>query len=153
MRYPIPIYTLNHHYRLPINQIKYHSVSRKLLTADRKIIKLWNQKDGSLFTNIEPKVQVNDVEIAQDGSGLIYVPLEQEKIGTYFIPELGHAPKWCSFLENMTEELEESKSTNVYDDYKFLTTADLDKLNASHLIGTNMLRAYMHGFFIEVKAY
>jgi ribosome biogenesis protein ENP2 len=84
---------------------------------------------------------------------LIYVPLEQEKIGTYFIPELGHAPKWCAFLENMTEELEESKSTNVYDDYKFLTTADLDKLNASHLIGTSTLKAYMHGYFIEVKSY
>jgi ribosome biogenesis protein ENP2 len=53
----------------------------------------------------------------------------------------------------MTEELEESKSTNVYDDYKFLTTAELDKLNASHLIGTSMLKAYMHGYFIELKSY
>ena len=84
---------------------------------------------------------------------MVFVPLNQEKIGTYFIPELGQAPKWCSFLENLTEELEESKSTNLYDDYKFLTDADLDKLNATHLIGSNVLKAYMHGYFMELKAY
>jgi len=106
-----------------------------------------------LFTNIEPKAHINDVEVANDGSGMLFMPLEQEKIGTYFIPDMGNAPKWCAFLENMTEELEESKSTNLYDDYKFLTSADLDKLNASHLVGTNMLRAYMHGYFMEIRAY
>lgn len=66
---------------------------------------------------------------------------------------MGNAPKWCSFLENMTEELEHSKSTNLYDDYKFLTMADLDKLKASHLVGTSMLKAYMHGYFMELRAY
>lgn len=76
MRYPVPIYTLQHHYRLPINAIRFHENSKKLITSDKKIIKFWNQKDGSLFTNIEPKVPVNDVEVAKDGSGLIYVPLE-----------------------------------------------------------------------------
>ena len=49
--------------------------------------------------------------------------------------------------------MEESKSTNLYDDYKFLTEADLDKLNASHLVGSNVLKAYMHGYFMELKAY
>lgn len=153
MRYPVPVFTLTHHYRLPVHQIKYHTHSRKILTADKKIIKIWNKDDGSLFTNIEPKVGVNDVEIPNDGSGMIFVPLDQEKIGTYFIPELGNAPKWCSFLENLTEELEESKTTSLYDDYKFLTEADLEKLNASHLIGSNVLKAYMHGYFMELKAY
>jgi len=98
-------------------------------------------------------VQVNDVEICGDGSGIIFAPLEREKIGTYFIPELGHAPRWCAFLENLTEELEESNASTVYDDFKFLTTADLEKLNASHLVGTSMLKAYMHGYFMELKAY
>jgi ribosome biogenesis protein ENP2 len=84
---------------------------------------------------------------------MIFAPLEKEKIGTYFIPELGHAPKWCAFLENLTEELEESNATTVYDDFKFLTPADLEKINASHLIGTPILRAYMHGFFMELGAY
>ena len=54
MRYPVPVYTLTHQYRFPIKSIKYHEASRKLLTADKKIIKIWNQQTGDLFTNIEP---------------------------------------------------------------------------------------------------
>ena len=152
MRYPVPIYTLNHHYRLPIKAIKFHQSSRKLLTADKKIIKIFNSADGSLFTNIEPKATVNDVELCGD-SGLIFAPLEQEKIGTYFIPEMGSAPKWCAFLENLTEEMEESNSTSLYDDFKFVTATDLEKLNASHLIGTQVLKSYMHGYFMNLSAY
>jgi ribosome biogenesis protein ENP2 len=152
MRYPVPIYTLTHHYRMPIHTIKFHSAARKIITADRKIIKIYNHDDGSLFTNIEPKAAVNDVELCGD-TGLIFAPLEQEKIGTYFIPEMGHAPKWCAFLENLTEEMEESNSTTLYDDFKFVTQADLDKLNASHLVGTSVLKAYMHGYFMDLKAY
>jgi len=41
MRYPVPMYTLNHHYKFPIKSIKYHAHSRKLLTADKKIVKIW----------------------------------------------------------------------------------------------------------------
>jgi len=124
-----------------------------MLTLDKKIIKIWNQNDGSLFTNIEPVAEINDIEICNDGSGMIFAPQEQEKIGTYFLPEMGPAPRWCSFLEQLTEELEESQSTSLYEDYKFLTRVDLEKLEASHLIGTPALRAYMHGFFMELKSY
>lgn len=155
MRYPVPIYTLNHHYRMPIQNIKFHESNNKkyILSCDKKIIKIYNHSDGSLFTNIEPKASVNDVELCGQGSGLIFAPLEQEKIGTYFVPELGPAPKWCAFLENLTEELEESNATTLYDDFKFLTAQDLEKLNATHLIGTPMLKAYMHGYFMELRAF
>lgn len=117
--------TLTHHYRQPIKQIKFHEQSRKVLTCDRKIIKIWDRDSGELFTNIEPKADINDIEIPNDGSGMIFTPLEQEKIGTYFVPALGPAPKWCTFLESLTEELEESKSTTLYEDFKFLTDLDL----------------------------
>ena len=43
----------------------------------------------------------------------------------YFVPGLGPAPRWCSFLESLTEELEESANPTVYDDYRFVTRADL----------------------------
>ena len=152
MRFPVPLYTLSHHYRFPIKSIKYHEASRKLITADKKIIKIWDQQTGNLFTNIEPKAHVNDLETCAD-SGLIFAALESEKIGTYFIPELGNAPKWCTFLENLTEELEESTATSLYDDFKFVTATDLEKLQASHLIGTKVLKGYMHGYFMELKAY
>lgn len=125
MRYPLPMNTLNHHYRLPIQQIKFHQGSRKVLTCDKKIIKIYDKDSGKLFTNIEPKTAINDLEICSNDSGLIFVPQEQQKVGTYFLPSLGSAPKWCAFLENLTEEMEESKDTVLYEDYKFLTANDL----------------------------
>ena len=54
MRYPVPMHTLTHHYKMPIKAIKYHESSRKLISADKKIIKIWDQQTGNLFTNIEP---------------------------------------------------------------------------------------------------
>ena len=41
------------------------------------------------------------------------------------MPALGPAPRWCSFLESLTEELEENVNPAVYDDYRFVTRADL----------------------------
>lgn len=48
---------------------------------------------------------------------------------------LGSAPKWCGFLDALTEELEESNTETVYDDYKFVTEKQLEELGLSHLIG------------------
>ena len=46
------------------------------------------------------------------------------------------------------------KSGEVYDNYKFLTTQQLDTLNLSHLIGTtSLLRPYMHGYFVDQRLY
>src|SRR5437660_2416794 len=81
---------------------------------------------------------------------------------TFFITELGPAPKWCSFLDNLTEEMEESISLSgvngettatTYDNYKFLTKPQLDQLSLSHLIGSSVLRPYMHGVFIQQDLY
>ena len=44
------------------------------MTLDKKIVKIWNLDDNSLFTNIEPKSEINDIEIPNDGSGLIIAP-------------------------------------------------------------------------------
>lgn len=58
-------------------------------------------------------------------SGLVFVAAEQPKILSFFIPSLGTAPKWCSFLDNLTEELEE-QTTGVYEDYKFVGIFGMD---------------------------
>lgn len=41
---------------------------------------------------------------------------------------MGVAPQWCSFLDNLTEELEEDPEPTIYQDYKFVTPKDLDEL-------------------------
>ena len=69
-------------------------------------------------------------------SGLLICTGEQEKLQSFYCPVLGAAPQWCSFLDNITEELEEKdgaleqsaagdtgavQTETVYEDYKFLT--------------------------------
>lgn len=57
-------------------------------------------------------------------SGVVFVAAEQPRILSYFIPDLGPAPSWCSFLDNLAEELEEEKA-GVYDDYRFVRVLDI----------------------------
>ena len=66
---------------------------------------------------------------------------------------MGPAPRWCSFLDNITEEIEESAVTAIYDDYKFITKDELIDLGLDHLVGTSLLRAYMHGYFMDARLY
>ena len=105
LRYDGEVLSMQHRYRKPILQIKTHYGSRKIISADFNMIKIYDKDSGALFTNIEPKAVVNDFEIVPE-SGMILVASEEERIGTYYVPSLGPAPKWCSYLENITEELE-----------------------------------------------
>jgi len=150
LRYPLPISSLQFQYRKPIVSIKHRD--DKIFIADKKILKVYDEKTYRLSSFIEPKYNINDVTPYMD-SGLLFMALENTKIGAYFVPSLGIAPKWCSFLENMTEELEETVNDTVYEDYKFLTKLDLEQLGASHLIGTKTLKAHLHGYLMNYKEY
>lgn len=41
----------------------------------------------------------------------------------------------------------------MFDDYKFISKEDIDKLGLSSLVGSPVLRAYMHGYFIDSRLY
>ncbi len=151
LRRPTPLLVKDHQYGYPIKSLHFHS-SGNVLSADTKIVKIWNQHSGNVFTNVEPSCDINDTLI-DDKSGLLMIANEGSPVQTFYIPALGPAPKWCPFLDNLTEELEESPNQPIYDDYKFLTRKDLSKLNLEHLIGTNLLKPYMHGFFVDLRLY
>ena len=55
------------------------------------MIKIHDKNTGKLFTNIEPKAKINDIELVGN-SGVILVANEDVRIGTYYIPSLGPAP-------------------------------------------------------------
>ncbi|KNA06837.1 hypothetical protein SOVF_177380 [Spinacia oleracea] len=152
-----PIRVKDHMYGSPILNIKWHrtlnSEHPKIISADNHIVRIWDPETGEGMTNIEPTGgAINDMCVFGE-SGLMLLALDSSHIPSYFIPALGPAPKWCSYLENLTEELEESAQTSIYDDYKFLTKEELERLNLTNLIGTNLLRAYMHGFFIDYRLF
>jgi ribosome biogenesis protein ENP2 len=110
------------------------------------------KKKGKPYTSIEPGTSLNSLCLVPD-SGMIFMANEATKILVYYIPSIGPAPKWCSFLDNLTEELESNPTSNVYDDYKFVTKQELESIGLSNLIGTNVLRAYMHGYFMDIRLY
>ncbi|KAJ1932453.1 Small ribosomal subunit biogenesis, partial [Linderina pennispora] len=99
-----------------------------------------------------PPNDINDVCVVPN-SGLMFVANEGMEIQSYFVPQLGPAPRWAHFLENLTEEMEETPQKTVYDDYKFVVRKELDALGLSHLVGTPVLKPYMHGFFVDLRLY
>ncbi|KAJ3415165.1 Nucleolar protein 10 [Chytridiales sp. JEL 0842] len=152
LRKPEPITVSDHQYGLPIKSIKFHPTGN-VLSADSKVVRIWNKDSGKLFTAVEPPYDINDICI-QDDTGILFIANEGVDIQSYYIPELGPAPKWCPFLDNLTEELEENpEGMTLYDDYKFVSRKELSRLGLDHLIGTNLLKAYMHGFFVDLRLY
>ena len=147
-----PYYIKDHMYCLPILDLDFNSELDLVLSMDSKILKLWNREDGKPYTAIQTNADLKDLCLVPD-TGMFFLANEDKKIQTYFIPSLGPAPKWCSFLDGIVEELEENTEDAIYDDYKFVTIKDLEEFGLVHLIGTNLLRAYMHGFFIDNKLY
>lgn len=165
IRMRAPLVVKEHQYELPIVDCHFYRPSHAasankqvILSADERLVKAWNVGDGSTVLNVETPARLSQLEVsptdtkASGDSGLIVCPGEQPRIMTYFMPTLGPAPKWCAYLENITEELEESKSS-AFEDFRFVTAKDVEELGASNLIGTPMLKAYMHGFFIDIKLY
>lgn len=135
----------------------------KILSADKRIIKIWDSQSGAPWTSVEPAVDLNSVAWCKD-SGMLLTANEGRQQHSFFIPQLGPAPRWCSFLDNLVEEMAEDpndpnaftsqRTGEIYDNYKFLTIEQLDSLNLSHLVGTtSLLRPYMHGFFVAQQLY
>jgi ribosome biogenesis protein ENP2 len=156
LRRPVPILRKDQGYGYPIKTLMHmttFSQEKKILSADKRIIKLWDEADGKAWTSVEPAVDINSVAWCKE-SGMILTANEGKQQHAFFIPQLGPAPKWCSFLDNMVEEMAEEAPAETYDNYKFLTLPELKALNLSHLIGTtNLLRPYMHGYFVVSRLY
>jgi len=123
-----------------------------IASCDCNGAKIWAAETGAMIANIESTAPINGLCVYPD-SGLIFLPCDQERVGVYFVPALGLAPRWCSFLDSLTEELEETTEPTVYDDYQFLTRPQLEGLGLAHLVGTPTLKPYMHGFFIDARLY
>ena len=163
-----PLYTRDHHYGFPIKEIKYHAASENIISYDKKALRIWNRSTGNLLTTVEMSggVELNHVNMGAGefgaDDGFLLCSVEDRQMQSFFIPSLGPAPRWATFLENLTEEMEEGTrvggkssiaSGAVYDNYKFVTKSELSSLNLDHLVGTSVLRAYMHGYFVDLRLY
>ncbi|GIJ99094.1 hypothetical protein Aspvir_001218 [Aspergillus viridinutans] len=172
LRSPVPLLKKDQGYGFPVHTLKFlqpstftreQTMEPKILSSDKKIIKVWDPRDGKPWTSVEPAVDINSVAWCKD-SGMLLTANEGRQQHAFFIPQLGPAPRWCSFLDNLVEEMAEDpndpnafstgQTGAIYDNYKFLTVPQLKTLNLDHLIGrTNLLRPYMHGYFVAQRLY
>ncbi|KAF2452878.1 hypothetical protein BDY21DRAFT_382502 [Lineolata rhizophorae] len=178
LRSPRPLLTRDQGYGYPVHTLSFlcpstasaqaPTTSPKILTADKRIIKLWEPDTGAPWTSVEPAVDLNHVAWVPD-SGMLLTANEGQAQHAFFVPQLGPAPRWCAFLDNLVEEMAEDAAADpsgytasvggaavgsVYDNYKFLTLPQLRALSLDHLVGrTRLLRPYMHGFFVAQRLY
>ncbi|KAI0938584.1 hypothetical protein AcW1_001718 [Taiwanofungus camphoratus] len=146
-------------YGLPVKNVIWIDGSSRMtgdglvLSADKKVIKIWDRNSPETnFASITPVQDINDVHHVPN-SGLLMLANEGIQMTTYFIPQLGPAPRWCSFLENLTEEMEDQTTRTAYQDYKFVERSELASLGLDHLVGTPALKPYMHGYFLSLQLY
>jgi len=156
-----PTITKAHQNLLPIVDLKWHSSSKEtasqlILSSDSRVLKAWDSRDGKVFTNVEPSSPLNHVAVAPSSderdSGLILMAGEQSRVMAYYVPALGRAPRWCAFLDSLTEELEE-KGQSHFEDYRFVSRTELEELGGEAFVGTPQLRAHAHGFFMDARLY
>ena len=172
LRSPIPTLKKDQGYGYPIHTLMFlesstrtrsQNTDSKILSADKRIIKIWDAQNGLPWTSVEPVVDINSVAWCKD-SGMFLTANEGRQQHSFHIPQLGPAPRWCSFLDNLVEEMAEDPNDpnafsgqrvgEVYDNFKFLTMPQLESLNLSHLVGTtSLLRPYMHGYFVAQRLY
>ncbi|PNS14966.1 hypothetical protein CAC42_2195 [Sphaceloma murrayae] len=169
LRSPMPLLQKEQGYDEPIQNLRFlesNHMSEKVMSADKKIIKIWDAESGDAWTSVEPAVDLNHVEWVPN-TGMFLTANEGRQQHSFLIPQLGPAPRWCAFLDNLVEEMAEDandpnayksngygSSGTVYDNYKFLSMQQLRELNMEHLIGqTSLLRPYMHGYFVAQKLY
>lgn len=139
-------------YGLPIRNLTWIEGGRlagdgMVMSADKKVVKIWDRNSVSLsylldstnadnatdtdaqqpssnFVSITPANDLNHIHHVP-GSGLFLTANEGIQMGTYYVPALGPAPRWAGFLENITEEMEDSTTRTAYEDFKFVERSEL----------------------------
>uniref|UniRef100_A0A336M9U5 CSON011986 protein n=1 Tax=Culicoides sonorensis TaxID=179676 RepID=A0A336M9U5_CULSO len=152
IRTSTPSLVKDHLNRLPVKKVQYNTKENAIYSLDASMFKVWDEFTGKQKAYIESTNNFNDF-CTVPGTGMFFFAQENPKMLSYYIPAFGPAPRWCSFLDNLTEEIESETVQNIYDDYKFVTKQELEEIGLDNLIGTNMLRGYMHGYFIDMRLY
>lgn len=117
---------------------KYGTATRYALVSSCLLLIPWYWQPLSNFVSITPAADLHCVHQVP-GSGLFLTTNESIQMATYYIPQLGPAPRWASFLENITEEMEDQSMRNVYEDYKFVERNELRRYVVVHIILKDLL--------------
>uniref|UniRef100_A0A2K6GG04 Nucleolar protein 10 n=1 Tax=Propithecus coquereli TaxID=379532 RepID=A0A2K6GG04_PROCO len=140
-----PLLVKDHQYGLPIKSVHFQDSLDLILSADSRIIKMWNKNSGKIFTSLEPEHDLNDVCLYPN-SGMLLTANETPKMGIYYIPV-------SNTNKSLTENCEQNPQSLLSGDCVCGLCEQLLLLRLTHLIGSPFLRAYMHGFFMDIRLY
>ena len=62
VRHPQPLLTKEHPYEFPILSIQWHSSAQKLVSVDKKCVRVTEKQSEDLFFMYEPKHEINDLK-------------------------------------------------------------------------------------------
>lgn len=116
IRSNIPLVTKDHYNNLPIRRIAFNPAHNAVYSLDDAIFKIWNESDGQQIAYIESATKFSDF-CTVPNTGMFFFGQQNSKMLSYYIPSLSPAPKWCSFLDNLTEEIESEVSGIVRNFY------------------------------------
>ncbi|KAJ7433974.1 hypothetical protein FB451DRAFT_1470351 [Mycena latifolia] len=134
-------------YGLPVKNVPWIEGGSRMagdgmvLSADRKVIKIWDR-------NSMPLDQLRGDNTCRGLESRPPCPGQRSHH-----EQLGPAPRWASFLENITEEMEDQTTRSVYEDYKFVERSELTILRLDHLVSTPTLKPHMRRHFLSLKLY
>lgn len=166
-----PLLVKDHMSELPIVKILLHRDSNlkntRVASADSRAVKIWDRESGANMTAVEaPNCDIYDIMFAKQehnmavapykspDSGVLMMACDCPRVQVHFIPDLGRAPRWCTFLDSMAESFDEEEVTTIFDDYKFITSDEASKIGiTSTAIAAGKVRPAMHGFFVEAALY
>lgn len=100
-----PLTIKDHYNKLKIKRIAFNPSNNAVYSMDEAIMKIWDESSGKQIAYIESESKFNDM-CAIPNTGMMFFAQQTAKMLTYYIPSLGPAPRWCSFLDNLTEEIE-----------------------------------------------
>lgn len=147
-----PLVVKDHMNDVAIKKVLFNAEENAVYSMDSGVLKIWDENSGKQIAYIESQSEFNDMATIPN-TGLLFFAQEDTKMLSYYIPAMGPAPRWCSFLDSFIEDIESQAQQNIYDDYKFVTNDELVDLGLYYLKGTNLLRSYMHGHFMDVRLF
>ncbi|KAK2960329.1 putative Nucleolar protein 10 [Blattamonas nauphoetae] len=126
------------------------------LSCTKSNIRVWDTQSTNTLATVIPSDDAFSV-CARSNSGLLFVPTRSPNINVFYLPILGMAPSWAYNIDVLggtrkggltALPVNESIQTQ-HDERIFVTKEDLENAGLLNLVGTEMVKAYMHGFYIR----
>lgn len=147
LRSKAPLLVKDHLYDFPIKSLKIHKSA--IASMDQKGVKIWSRATGKTLASVEPPFRANAFT---DDEGMLFIGGDARNVKSYYVPELGKIPRWCSYLEGSTEEMVELKKATYFENYKFVTEEQLNALKLQAEVG-KAIKPHLHGYLVPIAQY